>query len=679
MRSRPHDQTATFMQTLRSLIGTLILLALGGQVAAEQHPIEDLTNLSIEQLLNVEVISASRLGQKISQSPSSVSVLTAGDIRTFGWRTLSEALNAMRGLYTSNDRNYSYLGVRGFLHPNDYNSRVLFMIDGQRMNENIYDGGYMAQEFMLDMALVERIEFIPGSGSSIYGANAFSGLINVVTKKGGAINGAQLAGEIGSFNTYKGRGTYGKTLDNGADVLFSASHYGSAGVKNLYFPEFDDPATNNGIAHDMDTERADRLFGRVQFKEFALMGGFINRFKQVPTAAYEGLFNDPDFHTVDQQFFGNLKYNKALSDKTAVRLKAFYQGYDYHADQAYDNGGRVINHDATSGRWWGGEAQLTSTMFEGHRLMLGVEYQYDQRQRQFNHDIDPYVVYQDSNRSGSRAELYAQDDIQILDDLIFSAGLRLDYHHMLKNLQLNPRLGLIWSPLENTVFKLLYSSTFRAPNAWERDYDIFNNVANPDNREERIKSYEGVVEWHSATGLKLTGNLFYNDMTGILEQSIDPGYGAVGPFINRGRYQALGVELEAEKRWASGRLLKASYTFSRVTDEADGGIRAAGSPQNLFKLHYAEPLFNNFAKLGIENIFIDRRITPQNSIADAYNQLNLNLSSDRILPGLDVSIGVYDLLGARYQMLGGTGPADIAQKTIPMNGREFRLKFQLSF
>ncbi|MDP2903031.1 MAG: TonB-dependent receptor plug domain-containing protein, partial [Methylovulum sp.] len=256
----------------RNQIIIAILLAMSAQVWANDSKVEDLTDLSIEELLNIEVVIASRFGQKTSKSPSSVSVLTARDIRTFGWRTLAEALNAMRGLFTSNDRNYSYLGVRGFLHPNDYNSRVLFMIDGQRMNENIYDGGYMAQEFMLDMDLVERIEFIPGSGSSIYGANAFLGLINVVTKTGRAINGVQLAGEAGSFDTYKGRASYGKKLDNGADILFSASHYDSAGVENLYFPDFDDPATNNGIAHNMDTERADRLFGRVQFEEFTLMG-----------------------------------------------------------------------------------------------------------------------------------------------------------------------------------------------------------------------------------------------------------------------------------------------------------------------------------------------------------------------------------------------------------------------
>ncbi|TAN66544.1 MAG: TonB-dependent receptor [Methylobacter sp.] len=666
---------------MRSLIVTVILIALSSQVEADNFNAEDLTNLSIEQLLNVDVISASRLGQKTSRAPSSVSVLTAADIRTFGWRTLSEALNAMRGLFTANDRNYSYLGVRGFIHPNDYNSRVLFMIDGQRMNENIFDGGYMAQEFMLDMDLVERIEFMPGSGSSIYGANAFSGLINIVTKTGKAVNGAQLAGEVGSFDTYKGRASYGKKLANGADILFSASHYDSDGVTNLYFPEFDKPSTNNGIAHNMDAERADRLFGRIQFEEFTLMGGFVDRFKRVPTASFEGIFNDPDFYTVDRQFFGNLKYNKALTDKTSLQLKGFSQGYEYSADQAYDNNGRVLNHDMASGRWWGGDAQLTSTFFDKHRLMLGLEYQYDWRQRMFNYDINPYAVYQDSNRSGHRVELYAQDDIQVLDDVIFSVGMRLDYHHMLKNLQLNPRLGLIWNPLESASFKLLYASTFRAPNVWERDYNYSgSNTANPNNNEERIKSYESIVEWHSTTGLKLIGDFFYNDISQLLEQYCDPDYGAYGPFMNIGHhYHAIGVEFEAEQRWDSGRFFKASHTYSRLTDVHESNIWAHASPQNIFKLHYAEPLFNNFAKLGVENIYIGERKALQGGTADAYDLVNLNLSSDRIMRGLVVSFGVYDLFDTRAQMLGGTGPADITQNILPMNGREFRLKLQVTF
>lgn len=656
-----------------------MLFILNSQAVAEHSGSEDLTDLSLEELLKVEIINASRLGQDANKAPASLSVLTANDIRTFGWRTLAEALNAMRGLYASNDRNYSYLGVRGFQHPNDYNSRVLLMIDGQRMNENLYDGGYVGQEFMLDIGLIERIEFIPGSGSSIYGANAFSGLINVVSKNGSAINGTQLAGQVGSFDTYKGRASFGKKLENGADILVSASHYDSAGVENLYFREFDNPSSNNGIAHNMDTERADRMFGKFKFQEFTLSAGYVDRYKRIPTAAFGTIFNDPNTHTTDQQFFSNLTYQKALTDKNALRLKGFYQGYSYAGEYPFVDGGRIVNNDTASGRWWGGEAQLTSTAFERQRLLLGLEYQYDQRQRQLNYDIDPYTLYLDSHRNGHRLELYAQDDIQVLDDLVFSAGLRLDYHHMVKNLQLNPRLGLIWNPLNSTTFKLLYSSSFRAPNAWERDYTSIVNTPNPNNFEERIKSYEGVVEWRSSAGLKLIGDFFFNDMTQILEQTIEPGFGAVGQFVNKDHYHALGFELEAEQHWNNGRYLKASYSYSRLTNESAGGTWAPASPQNLFKLHYAEPLFDDFAKLGIENIFVDNRRTSQTGVADAYYQLNLNVSTDRIAPGLDVSLGAYNLFDSHYQMLGGTGPNDISQNILRMNGREFRLKIQFTY
>jgi iron complex outermembrane receptor protein len=655
---------------MRELSVSAILLACWTSAAASGTAPEDLTNLSIEQLQNLEIISASRLGQKASQAPSSVSILTASDIRTFGWRTLADALNSMRGLFTSNDRNYSFVGVRGFIQPGDYNSRVLFMIDGQRMNENIFDSANIGQEFMLDMDLVERIEFIPGSGSTIYGANAFLGLINVITKKGKAVNGAQIAGEVASFDTYKGRVSYGKQFDNGADVLVSASHYDTGGVENLYFPAFDAPDTNNGIAHNMDAERADRLFGRMQFEEFTLSGGFVDRYKRVPTAAYGAIFNDPRSHTYDRQFFTNLKYEKALSAKTTIMAKGFYQGYDYMSEDPYNDLGNYIYHDQTSGRWWGGEAQLTTSVFDRHRLLFGLEYQYDQTQRQFGYVTQPYQIYQDSDLSGHRVELYTQDDIQVLDNLIFSAGLRLDQTHMLKRLQLNPRLGLIWNPLDSTTFKLLYSSTFRAPHAWNLDYNNYYYGLNPTLREEQIKSYEAIVEWHSHGGLKLLASLFYNDISQLLQANP-----ATNLLDNVGRYHAYGAEWEAEKRWDGGRMFKASYTYSLFTNEARQGVWAYGSPQNIFKLHYAEPLFDNFVKLGIENIYIGDRKAFQSGKADAYNLVNLNLSSDRLLHGLDVLLGVYNLFDSHYEMLVNSDRYDL----LHMNGREFRLKLQLTY
>ena len=100
------------------------------------------------------------------------------------------------------------------------------------------------------------------------------------------------------------------------------------------------------------------------------------------------------------------------------------------------------------------------------------------------------------------------------------------------------------------------------------------------------------------------------------------------------------------------------------------------SPQNLFKLHYAEPLFNGNAKLGVESIFIDRRKTMGGGMADGYEQLNLNLSSDRLLRGAEISFAVYNLLDTHYQMLGG---GDLHPDILRMNGREFRLKIVFTY
>ncbi len=655
---------------MKKFLYGLFFILLSRNSFANNTNTEDLTDLSIEELMSVEMISASRLGQNASDAPSSVSVVTASDIRTFGWRTLADALNAMRGLFTSNDRSYSYVGVRGF-SQNDFNSRILMMIDGQRMNENIYDGGYIAQEFMLDMDLIERIEFIPGSGSTIYGANAFLGLVNVVTKKGHALGGAQAAAEIGSFDAYKGRASYGKTLASGADVLVSASHFDSAGVANLYLPKFDSPETNNGIAHNLDGEVADRLFGKFQYKGYTLSGGYVGRTKQVPTAAFGQIFNTKPSFLSDQQFFANLKYQEQISPKTALMMKGFFQQYDYHSDNLYaGDSGSILNHDQSQGQWLGGEAQLTSTAFQRQRWVAGIEYQYDLTQQNRTTDLNPYDVRFASLRSGHRVEVYAQDDIQLAEAWVLSAGARFDYHHLIKNVQFNPRFGLIWSATANTTYKLLYSSTFRAPNISELDSNIYYFGVNPTLSEELIKSYEGIVEWHPANNTKVIGSLFFNDINHVL---VDDPTGETGLLGNFGCYHVYGAEWEAEKRWDTGRLMKASYTYSFMANEDQLGVRLLSSPEHVFKLHYAEPLFNNYAKIGVENIFIGDRNSSKSEFAEAYDLINLNLTSDKFVKGLDLSLGVYNLLDNQYQVI--SGPMNV----VATNGREFRVKAVLGF
>ena len=159
------------------LFRMLLCLALGltpnTSTSAEKEKL-DLSNLSLEQLMEIPVdtvFGASKFLQKVTEAPASITIVTSEDIRSYGYRTLAEILQSVRGFYVSYDRNYSYLGVRGLGRPGDYNTRILLLIDGHRINENIYNMAPIGTEFPLDVDLIERVEIIRGPSSSIYGAN----------------------------------------------------------------------------------------------------------------------------------------------------------------------------------------------------------------------------------------------------------------------------------------------------------------------------------------------------------------------------------------------------------------------------------------------------------------------------------------------------------------------------
>ncbi|WP_240142459.1 TonB-dependent receptor plug domain-containing protein [Nitrosomonas oligotropha] len=151
---------------------TALLLSLLFTQAIPGYAAKDLEQMSIEELMNIRVVGASKYEQKQQQAAAAVSVITRKDIRTYGGRTLNQALASLPGIHTTYDYQYEYLGTRGFSQPGDFNSRVLITINGNRINDATYDQGPTRRDFPLDIDLIERIEFIPWSGSTIYGLNA---------------------------------------------------------------------------------------------------------------------------------------------------------------------------------------------------------------------------------------------------------------------------------------------------------------------------------------------------------------------------------------------------------------------------------------------------------------------------------------------------------------------------
>ena len=226
----------------------LIALCCGGptQAATVLADPGELAQMSLDDLLHVEVQSASRYVQPLADSPASVTVIDQVELHRQSYRNLAEALASVPGVYVSNDRDYSYLGVRGFNRPGDYNSRILLLTDGARRNDPLYDQAQIGNEAPIELDWVKRLEFVSGPSSAIYGANALFGTVNAVMLDGGDVNGTRLTVDAGRGASRRLELLAGQRVDSEHDWFFALAASGSHG-NDLYFPEFDN-ATSNGWA-----------------------------------------------------------------------------------------------------------------------------------------------------------------------------------------------------------------------------------------------------------------------------------------------------------------------------------------------------------------------------------------------------------------------------------------------
>ena len=636
--------------------------------------VSELKQLSLESLSTVRVntvTAASRHEQKLSDAPANVTVVTGEEFKLYGWRKLGDALKSVGGMVVSYDRAYGFVGLRGFNRPGDYSGRMLMTVNGHRLNDAIYDTSAVDRDFVLDVDNIERVEIIRGPGSTLYGNNAFFGIINIVTRRGADLKGSEISGSYGTFDSYTGRLNYGNKFTNGVELMLSGSLFGTEGDSSLRYPEFSE--FNNGVAKDMDDGRSRHAFGQIAWKSLSLEIGYVDRYKRVPSAAYwmedaPVIFNDPTFRMFDERAYANLKLEHEFADEWKLMSRVYYDYYHFDGRYPYDYepanplNPRVMNVDVNRSQSIGAEFQLSRLFWEKHLITVGAEARYDFEIKLLNFDESPRELYVDADRYGYFAGGFIQDEFHVLPNLTLTAGGRFDHYHVGGD-TVNPRAALVYHPWKPSTFKLLYGEAYRAPNGYENYYDWPTPPSDLGLKPETVRSYELIYEHEFNSVWRATAAIFRNELENLITDG-EAGY------ENLDRVVAQGFETELRALWEAGLQLRASYSFSSARDESTDE-KIANAPAHLAKLNASVPVWRNrlFAAAEIQAMS-DRNALDGNRVSGFWIA-NASLLSRELLPGLELSLSVYNLFDRRYS--DPTSP-DFLQRAIPQDGRSLRVK-----
>ncbi len=650
---------------------------------AEFEQSSESASISEESILFQEipsVYSASKYEQKVTEAPSSVSIITWDEIKKYGYRNFSEILRSVRGFHITYDRNYNYVGVRGFGLPGDYNTRILLLIDGHRINDAVYNQAPIGTDFPIDIDLIDRIEIIRGPGSSLYGTNAFFAVVNVITRKGRSFKGTEVSGEAGSFETYKTRMSYGEKFQNGLEMILSGSFFESGGRDRLFFQEFDQAENNYGIAENIDNDQFKNIFAGFLYRDFSLQLNYHLREKDVPTAPYGSIFNER-FFSADERGWADLKYERTLAEDFHLLSRVSYNFYDYNDDYYTEQSvEKLKTSDDVDSQWLQGEVQLTKMFLEKHKGTIGVDYRlnFQQDQRTYYHiaeNTNAKIKREllDDKHDSEYWAVYVQDEFSLTDVLTLHAGVRFDYFETFGG-SASPRAALIYTPFEKTTFKFLYGRAFREPNAFELYYDDGSSqIANPNLDPETIDTYEIIYEQYLGKYLRGTVVGFYNsikDFIALRKEDDD-----TSKFDNVDGVHAKGVEFELEGKHECGLEGRVSYTIQEAKGGDTGDI-LANSPKHLASLNIIIPLIKRKLFLSGEELYTSKRKTLDDNFVEDFFVTNITLYSRNIFKTLEVSGGVFNVFDMKYEDPGGE---EHEQDAIEQDGRTFRIKITYAF
>lgn len=528
---------------------------------------QDLFSLSFEDLLNVQVDIASKTSETLSSVPSTMSVFSRKQIQALGVDNAYEVMNFVPGMQSTRG---DWVGAVPKDHARGVyldSGNVLVMINGERVNESSFGKASVYMPY-IPIEIIEKIEFIRGPGSALYGSNAFLGVMNIVTSK--ERNALQLV--VGNNGRYGATGQFNTSLSDDTSLFASFS-----------YDQKDGESYPQGVKDPLE---ALYLEAGVDYKKLQLRA----RYNETSLDEFLNLagYSTQNQHTSDNTFVG-VKYNWINNDK--LKLDSSYSYTKHNISSA----GLIAAFDDIPDFLLGPAWQTTDSKFETElsyqfenqwQLAAGIEYaeakQVEAGVRTNYYDdesmlviIDPayyqqgIVTVMDFPEFASLKytfetySAYGQLKIPYSDALTLFVGARYDDVKDIDS-KLSPRLAGVYviSP-EHTV-KVQYGESFRTPVTNE----LFSNddvtVGNPSLRSESVKTTELV--WHYQTSeLQANAVLFYNELNDFINIEPTQSNDALFTFTNSFNTQNSGIELDAT--WQSSKEFSVTGTYTQYFED----------------------------------------------------------------------------------------------------------------
>ncbi len=573
----------------------------------------DGSDLDLELLFNMDVVSATKNTQKLREAPAILEVITDRDIRERGYRSVAEALRTVPGFSVLYDYTNYNVGVRGINGGMRAWSRIVkVMIDNQPVALRMDSSNFLGPE-LIPMEVVKRIEIIRGPGSALYGADAFLGVINLVTKRGEDLAGGQVSTGVGSFAKGSVEAAFafgqqtellGQNLDlavaaSGAQADRSGMSVASTSPRQT---TFQDKATGDPAMTTGDLTRPRSLFlsmamGDATDGKLALTGNYQqgdSAGKFLDWSIDQKLLDSKNRLVVNNQFL-RATYERALGESLAVNLgAALVNGGPTSEDQLDINNPNYLQLRKSGYSGIDVNGEFRYQLSERNSLTVGGDYSTTDQQLQstynlFTRDFGSKSAgtvapeTEKGSKTFSNVGTFAQGILYPTEQLGITLGVRHDTHNVYGNV-LNSRTGLVYLWNDAISTKLLYGSSFKAPspNQLYSAPIVFGDIiGNEALKPETAQTVETELSWILSKHLLASTNAYF---TQVRDQVKIMQSGANYRAMNMGQASTVGIEgtlrwqFDSVKSYLNGSLQNTSL----IQDHAHTTFDSQDSRSELF-------------------------------------------------------------------------------------------------